>query len=887
MNSPTLAAIARWLALDAWVVLFAWGCGNSAPKAAATPVSASTADVVVEVAISADLVGETAVPEPVDTALGPPDFLFAGPADTQTKAGEYAKKPSVPIIAPPSRFGLDPTLPPGPTKDPKTGQQVWVLPNGRLLTPAGKQVFLGAYPMGVTFHPNGAIAYVANAGKAKAVQVVDLAAGTVIQTVNEVFVYRWLTFSADAKYLYASGGPKSPAFRYAVAADGKLSKDKTYAKEYGCHGFAPSPDGKGVYCAVLTGKVTAGSKSQPALWRFNSETGELASAAILQAAPYDIAVALDGKAVYTVSWAPGLVQRVDTSTWADPPLEQALHLGFNAQSLALSVDGKRLYASSVEGDFVAVIDTHNWGILTKISLNLSNLVGMAPQGRDPGWMALSPTGTRLYVACAMSNEIVVIDTKSASVVGSVPVGWYPSGVAVDSTGSKLVVVNAKGTGFPKGWQDGSLDEGYMGTLNVIEVPTDPQLKILQAEVYDNMVGLTGIGRVPMPAEVQTVLPESGGSSPIKHVIYLMRENKTFDVQLGDLAGEITGITADPKYALFGEEYTPNLHKLAKEYCVLDNFYTDGDYSATGHSYATAGKASDYIEKHYRLGDKGAEVTWGVGASSRPGRGNFFQQVMAHGLTARSYGEIVGMWDAYSLTQVLHQEYPGLVFSMSVPDIDKAKWFAQEIKGKDLPNFAVLSVPANHTCCGGDPQWPSPKSMVADNDEATGVIIEALSLHKDWTSTVVFIFEDDPQDGGDSVAYHRSPLIVVSPWAKRGHLNKTHHAIGAIHATMERALDITPLTELDALAAPIYGCFAGKPDTTAYQHVPRLYPNTLNKDEKNKKWTKKIAAQWAQIGPKTFDDAPGLGRLLWEMYTGKVAPWPLLRYSPFDDADGDD
>ncbi len=812
--------------------------------------------------------------------------MFAGPADADTAGGAYPKPAPFALTAPPSRLALPPSAQTGEHIDPKTGQKVWVLPSGRVVTPAGKQVFLGAYPMGVTVHPDGKFAYVANTGKTKAIQVVDLQAGQVIQTVSEAYIYRWLSWSPDQQYLYASGGPKSPSFRYKVGADGKLKKDKTYADKYGCLGLRPSPDGKSVYCAVLAGALTPTGKAKSGLWRIDAESGELLNTATLPHIPYDLAVSNDNWA-YAVAWMPGVVYRVNTQLWADPTPAEALYLGFNAQGLALSADGKRLYASSVEGDFVAVIDTAKWGVLAKVSLNLSQVAGLAPQGRDPGFMVLSPEGKRLYVVCAMSNEVVVIDTQALAVVGSIPVGWYPSGIAIDAAGKSLVVVNGKGTGFPKGWADSPLDEGYLGTLSHVEIPGDAQLKTWQAEVYDNLLGVNGLGRVPASTAQKTALPDSGSGGPIKHVIYLLRENKTFDVELGDLAGEITGVTADPKLALFGEEYTPNLHKLAKEYCLLDNFYTDGDYSATGHSYATAGKASDYVEKHYKLSDKGADITWGVGFSSRPGKGFFFQHAMAHGLKVASYGEIVGMADAYSLTNVLQAEYPGVVFALGVEDVQKAKWFAQHIQGKDLPNFAVISVPANHTCCGGDPDHASPKSMVADNDEATGLIIEALSLHKDWTSTVVFIFEDDPQDGGDSVEYHRSPLLVVSPWVKRGTLNKTHHAIGGVHATMQRALDVSPLTELDALASPIYGCFADKPDTTPYQHAPRLYPTTANKDEKKKKWTKAMHKQWLRIGPKSFDDAPGLGRLLWEMYQGTPAPWPMTRYSPFEAEDDDD
>ena len=150
-----------------------------------------------------------------------------------------------------------------------------------------------------------------------------------------------------------------------------------------------------------------------------------------------------------------------------------------------------------------------------------------------------------------------------------------------------------------------------------------------------------------------------------------------------------------------------------------------------------------------------------------------------------------------------------------------------------------------------------------------------------------MFEDDPQDGGDSVEYHRSPLLVISPWAKRGHLEHTHHATGAIHATMERILDVSPLTELDAMAAPVYGCFTNQADASGYQHIARLYPPTLNKDEPKKKWNKSLQRQWRDYGPHDIDGKPGLGRLLWQQYQGSPAPWPVQRYAPEGREDTDD
>ena len=850
-----------------------------APSAAADGNSSAGSDgsAGTDSESTADTTDTPDIPALADDATGA-DTSAAADAGPPPE-GSYPIQPTVAVPQFPLRFAIPPDAKPGKWQD-----GVWILPNGRLVTPQGKQIFLGAYPMGVAAHPAGKLAYVANAGKAKAVQVVDLDSGEVVQTLKKSFVYRWLAVDAAGKFLYASGGPEEPTWRFAIGTDGKLTEDKSFSTDHGLLGIALSPDGQWLYGVASLFSLDS-KKSVAHLWRIDVQSGKGSIVAKLAEMPYDLAISADGNSAWVMNWLGGQLQRIDLGPDGGK-VALSTPLGFSGQGVALSPDGKTVYASAVEGDFVAFVDAASGKITHKVMINLGTLPGMAPQGRDPGFIRVSQDGKRLYVICALSNEVAVIDTASAQVVGSVPVGWYPSGLALSSDGKTLLVTNAKGTGFPQGWKDQSLDEGYLGTLSAVAIPGDAQLQAWAKDVLDNLLGISGLGRVPATAEQLQVLPNTGGSPQIKHVVYLMRENKTFDVQLGDLAGEITGVTADPSLTLFGEEITPNLHKLAREYCLLDNFYTDGDYSATGHSYAMAGKASDYIEKFYKLSSKGADIKWGVGDVSRPSRGFFIHNLLGHGLTVRAYGQLVGMIDAWTVANVMELDYPGLVFNMGVADIDKANWYANHIKAIDLPSYTFLSVPNNHTCCGNQPDHDSPKSMIADNDEATGLIVEALTQHKDWNSTVIFIFEDDPQDGGDSVEYHRSPLIVVSPWAKRGHLNRTHHAMGAIHATMERALGATPLTEFDALASPIYGCFQAKSDAKPYQHLARIYPSVTNKDEPKKKWNKSLQRQWQPVGEKAMDEHRGIGRLLWQMYKGTLAPWPEQRFSP-DGVDLDD
>ena len=843
--------------------------GDKTEDTAALPDVVATADV----AATVDVAG------PEDVAAVPEVF------DPKGALG-FNKAPPLPTTQlPPPRFAIPPNFKVGLFQP-----GVWVLPNGRLLTPAGTQIELQSYAMGLAADPSGTFVYIANDREdGPSVQVFDVKQQKVVQTFKRPDLYRFLVVSPDGQYLYASGGPLAKSWRLKIAADGTLTENRTYAPLDGFYAIALSPDGKTLY--GVTSYALLGQAGVQTFSALDVETGAKAYSLQVSTTPYDMVVTPDGKFAYLVTWRDGVVQRVDLANPVSPTAAESVTLDANAQGIVVSPDGKRLWAAVVEADQVAEIDAQTMKVIRRIPVGMAPLDQplMAPRGRDPGLMVLSPDGKRLYVLCAMSNEVSVIDTTAGTVIGAIPVGWYPSGIAMAPDGKTLYVANAKGVGIPPWDGSKSVEKSYLGTLSVIPTPDDAALVTGQNAVLDNMIGVTGQGRLPQPAESKKVLPEKGVSPEIKHVVYIMRENKTFDVELGDIATEVNGdVTAEPKYALFGEEFTPNLHKLARDYCLLDNFYTDGDYSATGHGYATAGKPSDYIEKFYGLSDKGADPTWNVGKLSAPGQGFLFSNILAWGYSAADFGEIVGMNQEFIFGTVLQGEYPGIVFNLSVKDEEKANYIVEWLKSHDLPTFTFILLPNNHTCCGGTPDKPSPRSMVADNDLATGIVVEALSKNPAWHETVAFIFEDDPQDGGDSVAYHRSPLVVVSPWVKHGKVNHDHHATGSIHATLERILEMTPLTELDALASPIYGCFTDKADDGPFQHLDRLYPEITNEKEKGKKWSKAIENAWKDMKFDAPDQNRGLGRLLWQMYKGTPAPWPNWHLSRAgDDVDADD
>jgi len=362
-------------------------------------------------------------------------------------------------------------------------------------------------------------------------------------------------------------------------------------------------------------------------------------------------------------------------------------------------------------------------------------------------------------------------------------------------------------------------------------------------------------------------PTRGAPTPIEHVFFIVRENKTYDAVLGDLAGA----NGDPKLVLFGEQVTPNLHALAQKFANLDNFYSNAEQSLQGHEWTTAGVANDYVEKAWG-------TTWGRGYRplaafatgpfeklARPGSDTLWAHFDRGGLRYHNYGEIT---NATSGKIPYDVNFPGVFTNMERLDVDKVKYVIENAFADDfaLEPFSYILLPNDHTV-GTTPGRPTPQSMVADNDEATGRFVDALSHSKYWGRSLVVIIEDDPQQGADHVEAHRSPCIIVSPWVRRGYTSSVNHDVPSVMKLVMRLLHQPPLNIYDANAAAMYDIFTGKPDLTPYTFVPRKIPMATNSADAP------MAAESAAIDFRQIDGAP-LGRILWKAMRGKDAepPW---------------
>jgi hypothetical protein len=420
-------------------------------------------------------------------------------------------------------------------------------------------------------------------------------------------------------------------------------------------------------------------------------------------------------------------------------------------------------------------------------------------------------------------------------------------------------------------------------LELLPLPSDADLAAGDRTVHanltrphDNQVALSCTGspqRFPLPTE-------PGAPTPIEHVFFLVRENKTYDAVLGDLSGT----NGDPALIMYGEENTPNLHALARRFVNLDNFYSLAEQSLQGHEWTTANMANDYTEKAwlntwgraYRPSDAfgGGGYNEHLGIPAR----TVWTHLDAAMLNYHNYGEITNSAGAI---HVYDAGYPGVVFNTNILDVEKVQFIVDNLNDKRfvLEPFSYIGLPNDHTV-GNTPGKPTPQSMVADNDEATGRLIDGLSHSKYWATSIVFLIEDDPSDGGDHVEIHRSPCLVMSPWVKRGYNSSVHYDVPALWKTMTLLLGVPPINQRDAYAAAMYDVFSTKPDPEPYTFIPRKIPPAITPADAP------MAKESMAIDFSRPDTAP-LGRILWKATHGRDAepPWgpkPLTNEHDDDD-----
>jgi len=758
-------------------------------------------------------------------------------------------------------------------------QQVGPLPDGSFLlnsgwrlTPAGKQVALDTLPMSCALSKDGKYLVVLNGGyNPPTLSVLDTAAQKELSRTPVADAWLGLTFSPDGHTLWVSGGSRAAIYEFVFGADGSLKAGRTFAlvqkpSENDFIGdVAMSPDGRLLYAADMyhDSVVVVNPQSGRLIQRFS--TGRR---------PYRILFPPKGDSFFVSSWADGTVQQLRTS---DGSILNTVRVGAHPTDMIWS--DRKPEKAEEDGDddadtsaakwdarvFVAAANTNNVFVLGLSGSQLSNIetinVAMTPRhplGMTPSALAISGDQKRLYTVCSDANAVAVADIgqKESHVEGFIPVGWYPTAAGVLPDGT-LVVINGKGVRSypdPKGLVDTIADRAEIverrkqyvahmqtGTASFIPAFGNAELaaytrKALADSPYnDGQLDGFDAPEGPIPAS-------PGEPSPIKHVLYIVKENRSWDQVLGDMGKG----NCDPSLILFGERITPNQHKLARDFVLLDNFYVNADVSADGHNWSTSAIANDYVQKLWpnAYGNRRQAYDFEGGEpAALPPAGFIWTNANARGLTMRNYGYWVENREKAApdgtqidkvldpvLTPVTNMKFRS--FDLDYPDVDRAKVFLADLadfeKSGEMPQFMFMRLPNDHTY-GSRPGRLTPLAMAADNDYAVGMLVEALSKSRFWASTAVFILEDDAQDGSDHVDSHRSPAFVISPYTRRGGVvDSTLYNTTSVLRTMELILGMNPMTHYDAGATPMYAAFTRDPVLTPWEaERPRTPLNELN------------------------------------------------------------
>jgi YVTN family beta-propeller protein len=808
------------------------------------------------------------------------------------------------------------------------GDGTAVTPTGWKVTPVGRQIALGERPYGLTRSPDGRTLLVSNDGvNEQALMVLDAATGAVRQTIRypaPEALFLGVAYSPDGQHAYASAGANDEIHAYEVAADGSLSEDEAISlatfDDNGDRihpfpaGLAVSPDNATLYVAdhfdnaLSIVDLSSGDETRVPLSDRTCDTSGLGDASNGQDClfPYGVTLSEDGATAYVSDWGQDAVSVVDTAAGA---LVKTITVGTHPSALALSPTRPELYVADTESDAISVIDTNSNRVIRTTHLHP---YGGAPVGTSPNALAVRPDGRRLYVADAGNNDLTVLSLgrRADKRLGYIPTGWYPTGVLLDPTGSRLFVANAKGLGAgpnpggpvpgkdPESGPDQYIGSMINGTLSIIDAPrTAAQLRPLTEKVIAND-GFADRAAVRGAGAPQHVVPRVvGAPSPIKHAIYIVNENRTYDQVLGDLKGA----NGDPRLTLFGPAVTPNHHALAQRFTTLDNVYAAGEVSEDGWEWSTGANASTLDQKtwptnyggrgHFYVGEGG---TLAAAPGKDPSESYIWDALDRAHLSYRNYGfwasdtPPVRVLNEPNLDAHTDHAYAG--FNMAIPDQDRFAEWLKEFRGYvahgNLPSVEFLKFPRDHTC-GTSPDCPTPKAMVADSDWALGKLVDAVSHSRYWSSTAIFVIEDDAQDGPDHVDAHRTVGHVISPYTQTGKVDSTFYSSVSMLRTIELIFGLQPLTQFDAAATPLSPSFTDRRNDARYDAIrpeqSLTEPNPANAP---------LAAASRGMDFRGEDRAPEqtLNRAIWQSVRGAHSRMPAPRHGLHtrqqqDDADG--
>jgi YVTN family beta-propeller protein len=795
---------------------------------------------------------------------------------------------------------------------PHATQAGFALPNGWSISPAGRSVKTEDMVLKLVTAPDDRVVIGSHSGyNPHGLVTVDEKSEEAIQRIHLKTTWLGMAWSPDGKTLYVSGGNANgqkaigptlaPIYEFGYS-NGKLSDqptgqlDETIGKsQVWWSGVAYHPKKDLLYAA------NRGTGAEPSnIVVFDTKTRKLITRIPVEVNPYELVFSPDGDTLFVSNWASNSISVIDTRR---NQVVRAIDAGSNPNDMKLAADG-RLFVACSNDNTIHVIDTKTLRKVEKISTTLTPL---APEGSTPDALAIDQVRHLLYVANADNNNVGVVDisnAKHSEVVGFIPTGWYPSALTLSKDGRKLFIGTSKGDAAYadiKGPEsplaerqggDESIKTLQKGTVEIVDVSNlRKQLAGYTKQVMGNSPyrdsQLTEAAAAKSPSVIPSLV---GAGSPIQHIIYIIKENRTYDQVFGDLPQG----NGDKRLTIFGREITPNQHALAEQFVLLDNLYCDGEVSVDGHSWSNSAYATDFNERLWPPTYAG----FSNATASRayiPAAGHLWDQPRRKGLTYRSYGEYAArasdgttMEAAEGADALWGHVAKDFKASTKARDPENVKVFLREFEqyeknfdsaeaDKRLPNYIVMSLGENHTR-GTTPGAYTPAAMVASNDLAVGMLVERVTHSKYWATTAIFIIEDDAQDGPDHVDARRTAGLVISPYVKRGKVDSTMYSTSSMLRSMELLLGLPPMSQYDAAATPMYESFGTEAKLDAYTLIqPQIDLNAKNTE---KSYGAKLSSK---MDFSEWDEAPmgPLNEILWKAMKGADSPMPppVHRFRP--------
>jgi len=768
------------------------------------------------------------------------------------------------------------------------------LPNGWSLTPIGKSLPLGDLPLNMAVSPSKKLIAVTNNGQSvQSLQLIDAVNDKVLSTVRIKKSWYGLKFTADEKFLYSSGGNDNWILKYAVRNNKLVLKDSIKLGDKWPNRISPTgieiDDAKKIMYVV--------TKDDNSLYAIDLVKKEIREKISLPGEAYTCLLSPDKKKLYISCWGCDRVMICQTEKYQ---LNQ-VKVGDNPNEMCLTNNGGYLFVANANDNSVSVINTDEEQVVE--TLNAALFPDAAPGSTSNG-LALSADEKTLYIANADNNCLALFDVSKpgfSKSKGFIPVGWYPTNVKV--IGQKIFVTNGKGFSSKpnvKGPDPSDKEQEvnhqradykrnqskteyigglFKGTMSIINEPDEKKLGIYSQSVYRNTPYNKEQEKIAKGEPGNPVPMKVGDKSPIKYVFYIIKENRTYDQVLSDIKGG----NGDASLLLFGERITPNQHKLAKEFVLLDNFYVDGEVSADGHNWSLGAYATDYLEKNWptNYGDRGGNYDAEGTREIANNKGGFiWDHCKKAGVTFRTYGEFADDYKAN--IPVLEGNFCPYYTSwdQSVRDTTRFYQWKREFDSlltkNAVPQFNSLRFINDHTE-GLSKGKPTPFAHVADNDWTVGLFVEYLSKSPIWKETAIFIVEDDAQNGPDHVDAHRTTAYLAGGFVKRKFIDHTMYSTSSILRTIELILGIPPMTQYDAAAEPMWRCFTSTPDLSPFTSVA----SNVDLNDKNS-----VVNEWQQKS-ETFDftkedRAPDLefSEVIWYAVKGEGIPFPGPRRSAF-------